>query len=216
MKLTLHTFLSLDGVMQGPGGPDEDRSGGFERGGWLVPFADEDFGRIVDGWFGETDAILLGRTTYELMHGYWPEVTDPDNLVAAQLNQRPKYVVSTTLTEASWNNSTVIGSDVVNAVAELKAQPGRELQVHGSCRLAQTLHDEGLIDEYRLLVFPVVVGEGKRLFRDGCVPASFSLVDTRATAAGAVAHTFRPAGAPTTNSTFAVVDGKETVQRPSQ
>jgi len=177
-----------------------------------MPYADEGFGRIVDGWFAQTDAILIGRTTYEMFYGYWPQVTEPDDLVATQLNQRPKYVVSTTLTEASWHNSTVICGDVVKAVADLKAQPGRELQVHGSCQLAQTLHDAGLIDEYRLLVFPLVLGVGKRLFKDGCIPTSFSLVDTQATPAGVVAHTFRPAGTPSSSTTFAVVDGKETVQ----
>jgi dihydrofolate reductase len=207
MKLTVSTFLSLDGVMQGPGGVEEDRSGGFDRGGWLVPHADADMGRIVSGWLVGADAILLGRTTYEMMRAYWTQVTDPDDVVATQLNNRPKYVVSTTLADASWHNSTVIGSDVLNAVARLKAQPGRDLQVHGSCRLARSLHDHGLVDEYRLIVFPVVVGAGKRLFPDGCVPLSVSLVDTQVTSAGAVALTFRPTAARAAGE-YAVVDGK--------
>lgn len=211
MKLTLHTFLSLDGVMQGPGGAEEDRSGGFESGGWLVPHVDDDFGRIVTQWFAEADAILLGRTTYDMMQAYWTEVTDPENPVAMALNTLPKHVVSTTLRDPSWQGSTVISENVEEEVARLKSLPGRELQVHGSCGLAHTLHDAGLIDEYRLLVFPTIVGEGKRLFREGCVPATLSLVDTQVTSAGAVAHTFCPAG-PLGTGSFLVEDGKEAVQ----
>lgn len=211
MKLTVNTFVTLDGVMQGPGGPDEDTTGGFERGGWLIPFADEDMGNVVDGWFAEADAILLGRTTYDMMSGYWSEVTEPDNIVATALNGLPKFVASTTLSEPTWNNTTVIEGDIVEAVKKLKERPGRELQVHGSCLLARTLHDAGLVDEYRLLMFPVVVGDGKRLFRDGSVPSSFSVVDTSTTSTGAVSLTLRPAAAPEGSQSFAVVDGKETV-----
>jgi dihydrofolate reductase len=211
VKLTLNTFLSLDGVMQGPGGAEEDRSGGFESGGWLVPHVDDDFGRIVTQWFAEADAILLGRTTYDMMYPYWSAVTDPENAVSTALNTLPKHVVSTTLRHPSWQGSTVISENVVEAVARLKAKPGRELQVHGSCGLAHTLHDAGLIDEYGLLVFPVVVGEGKRLFREGCVPATLSLVDTQVTSGGAVAHIFRPGRALGTGE-FVVEDGKEAVR----
>ena len=127
---------------------------------------------MVDSWFARTDAVLLGRTTYDIFAGCWPEVTDPDNLIATTLNNTQKYVVSTTLDEAPWNNSTVISADVVEAVGELKSKPGGELQIHGSCALGRSLHDAGLIDEYRLIVFPVVVGTGKKLFADGCVPLS--------------------------------------------
>lgn len=192
MKLTVNTFLTLDGVMQGPGGRDEDTSGGFERGGWLVPHADEGFGRIVDGWFAQADAILLGRTTYQMMQPYWEQVTDPENPVATALNGLPKYVASTTLVDPTWNNSTVLSTDVVEAVSKLKAKPGRELQVHGSYKLARALHDAGLVDEYRLLYFPVVVGQGKRLFETGCVPSGFTLVDVDRTDAGAVGLALRP------------------------
>jgi len=124
MKLTLNIFLSLDGVMQGPGGPDEDRTGGFDRGGWVVPFADEEFGAVVSAWFDKTDEILLGRTTYDMMEAFWSKVTDPDDVVAAKLNTRPKHIVSTTLRDPSWQNTTVIAGDVVAAVEQLKAKPG--------------------------------------------------------------------------------------------
>ena len=148
MKLTLNTFLSLDGVMQGPGGPDEDRTGGFDRGGWVVPFVDEDFGAVVSGWFAQTDEVLLGRTTYDMMQTFWSQVTDPDDLVATVLNTRPKHIVSTTLRDPSWHNSSVIAGDVVAAVEQLKARPGGELQVHGSCGLAHTLHDAADADAH--------------------------------------------------------------------
>ncbi|MBT2554780.1 dihydrofolate reductase family protein [Arthrobacter sp. ISL-5] len=192
MKLTVHTFLTLDGVMQGPGGREEDPSGGFEFGGWLVPHYDDDMGRIVDGWFAQADAILLGRTTYEMFHPYWKQVTDPDNAVAAALNRLPKYVVSNTLTDPEWNNTTVLSGNFLEAIDDLKAEPGRELQVHGSHRLARALHDAGLVDEYRLFIFPVVLGQGKRLFETGAVPSTFTLAGSKATSTGAVYLTLLP------------------------
>lgn len=192
MKLTVHTFLTLDGVMQGPGGKEEDPSGGFELGGWLVPHADDDMGRLVDGWFAEADAILLGRTTYQLFQPYWEQVTDPDNAVATALNGLPKYVVSNTISNPTWNNTTVLSGNFLEAIDDLRAGPGRELQVHGSHQLARALHDAGLVDEYRLFVFPVVLGQGKRLFEAGAVPSTFTLAGHKATAAGAVHLTLLP------------------------
>jgi len=209
MKLTVHTFASLDGVMQGPGSPEEDPSGGFDRGGWIVQFMDEDFGRVVDSWFARTTELLFGRTTYDLMAGYWPQVTDPDNPVAAVLNGRPKHLVSRTVTEPSWANTvSVIADDVVDGVRALKNRPGEELQVHGGWQLVQALHEAGLVDEYRIIEFPVVVGQGKRLFPDGTTASTFDVVQTEVFSSGAVYRALRPT--PFTRGAFSVEDGKET------
>jgi len=208
MRLTVNTFVTTDGVMQGPGGFDEDPSNGFDRGGWLVPYVDEDFGSIVNGWFADASAILLGRTTYDMMHPYWRQVTDPDKTVATKLNGLTKYVVSTTLTDPVWENTTVISTDVVDTVTRLKETGGDgELQVHGSCGLIKTLQDAGLIDEYRLLVFPVLVGAGKRLFSDSADAAGLTLVDSKVTGAGAVYSAFTPG--PFTVGRVGVEDGHE-------
>jgi dihydrofolate reductase len=197
MRLTLHMFLTLDGVVQAPGGPDEDPSGGFAHGGWLVPYVDDDFGHAIDGWFGEVDAFLLGRRTYEIFAASWPKVTDPDDPVASRLNTLPKYVASRTLDEVSWQGSELLKGDVPTEVAALKQRPGRELQLHGSGGLAQTLMQHGLIDEYRLLTFPVVLGEGKRLFADGVKPVALKHVDQRTTSTGVSIDVYTPAGDPT-------------------
>ncbi|MFJ7154055.1 dihydrofolate reductase family protein [Streptomyces sp. NPDC101118] len=195
-ELTLTTFVTLDGVMQAPGGPKEDTTGGFRHGGWTVPYWDADFGRLVDERFRPVTGFLLGRRTYEIFAGYWPHQKDPDNVVAARLNGCPKWVVSTTLTpeQADWPGTTVISSDVPDAVAGLKADVAGEIQIHGSGRLAQSLMAEGLIDEYRLYVFPVVIGDGRRLFAEGAVPTGFQLVGTETTSKDVVLHTYRPAG----------------------
>jgi len=195
MQLTLTTFLSLDGVMQGPGGPTEDPSGGFKRGGWMVPYADEVMDGFVTEWFAAADAFLLGRITYQIMAAYWPQVTDEDE-VARKLNTLPKHVASKTLDKVTWNNSTLIKGDLVEEVTKLKGQDGRELQVHGSGNLAQTLIQYDLIDEYRLWIHPVVLGSGKRLFPDGKPPMALKLIETKTTGTGVVIQVYQPAGKP--------------------
>ena len=194
MKLTVTTFLSLDGVMQSPGGPEEDPSGGFDLGGWVFPFADEDMGRQVANWFETADAFLLGRTTYEIFAGHWPRVTDENDPVATKLNRLPKYVATRTLQTADWTGTTLLTGDVVEEVRELKRRPGRDLQVHGSAGLIQTLNAADLVDEYRLFVFPVVLGRGKRLFESGSVPSTMRHLGTEATGNGVTVHTYERAG----------------------
>jgi dihydrofolate reductase len=193
-------FVTLDGVLQAPGAPEEDPSGGFEHGGWLVPYADDDMMRAMSGFFAEADAFLLGRRTYEIFAAFWPQVTDPDDPIASRLNSLPKYVASRTLDDVSWEGSILLKGDVATEVAELKRKPGRELQVHGSGGLAQTLMQNDLIDEYRLLTYPVVLGRGKRLFADGAKPAALNLVDHKTTSTGVSIDVYTPAGPPTYGS----------------
>ena len=209
MQLTVHTFVTLDGVMQAPGGAEEDTSGGFAHGGWLVPHVDEVFGEIVNDWFARATSILLGRNTFLAMRGYWPLVTDPDNPVATALNGLPKYLVSSTMDDPAWGDTTILGGDVLEQVRRLKEQPGDELQVHGSWRLAGTLHRAGLVDEYRLLTFPVTVGAGKRLFTDDGPASGFRLLESRTTGTGVVYLRLAPAAF--TTGTVAVEEGREVV-----
>ena len=214
MELSVNVFVSLDGVMQGPGGPDEDRSNGFEYGGWLVPHAADGQLDPVDGWFRQADAILLGRSTFEMMRTFWSQVTvEPDNIVSTALNTWKKYVVSNTLSDAdaAWGDTTVLrGDDIVEQIRRLKEQPGRELQVHGSWQLVRTLHDAGLVDTYRLIQFPVVVGTGKRLFEAGAVPATYKITHGEVLPGGAVSLTLRQDGFGSLGTGDIVVeDGKE-------
>ena len=194
MRLTVTTFLTLDGVMQAPGGPEEDPSDGFEHGGWSFPYPDEDFGRLVTGWFSQADAFLLGRRTYEIFAAFWPLVTDEADPVASRLNTLPKYVASRTLKSVGWQGATVLQGDVVAEVARLKEQPGRELQVHGSGDLLQTLMAQDLVNEYRLFVYPVLVGAGRRLFRAGAPPRTLRLTEQTRTSTGVAVLTYVPAG----------------------
>jgi len=194
MRLTLHTFLTLDGVMQAPGGPDEDRADGFKHGGWSFPYGDDEFGATMTGWFDHASAFLLGRKTYEIFSGFWPKVTDPADPIASKLNALPKYVASTTLNSVSWHNASLLGGDVAAEVAKLKEQPGGELQVHGSGALAHTLIEHNLVDEYRLLYFPVHLGSGKKLFADGVKPAALRLLNSTTTGTGVIIATYEPAG----------------------
>jgi len=193
-KLVVGTFVTLDGVMQAPGGPNEDRDGGFRHGGWLVPYFEEKFVEIMTEWTKRAGAFLLGRKTYEIFAASWPKSTDPADEIATALNTRPKFVASRTLDKVNWNNSRLLKGDVAEEVAKLKVQEGGEIQVHGSSNLLQTLLKHNLIDTLRIWQFPVVIGAGKRLFGEGTIPGSFRLVDTQQTTTGAVLHVYERAG----------------------
>lgn len=189
-KLVVGTFVTLDGVMQAPGGPDEDRDGDFPHGGWLVPYFDEKFGALMTEWMKRADAFLLGRKTYNVFAASWPNSPDPEEV----LNIRPKYIASRTLDQVTWNNSFLLKGDVAQEVKRLKAEEGSEIQVHGSGNLIQTLFQHDLVDELRIWQFPVVLGTGKRLFGEGTLPRSFRLIDTQFNTMGAVLHVYERAG----------------------
>ena len=208
MRITVHEFMSLDGVVQGPGAADEDPSGGFTAGGWAVPLFDEESGGIVDSWFQRVGALLFGRTTYGIMKPFWSQVTDPGDRVAAAMNGLPKYVVSGTLGPQDWQPTTVLPD--LDAVRALKDQPGDgELQVHGSGRLARGLLAAGLVDELRIITFPVVLGRGKRLFDTGTPAGGFTVVDARTLPSGVSYLALTPK--PLETGAYAVRDGKEVV-----
>jgi dihydrofolate reductase len=196
MKLTTITHVTLDGVMQGLGGSDEDRRGGFERGGWALPLLDDEGAALLYEIFQRADAFLFGRWTYEVFAGYWGAMADSDHPIAAALNTRPKYVASTTLTDPQWADTTVLSGDVATAVGELKAKPGGELQVHGSGNLIRSLFDNQLVDEITLLTYPVVVGQGTRLFPDTGPDTALELAGSRATPSGVTIQVYRPTGRP--------------------
>ncbi len=195
MKLTTVTHVSVDGVMQGLGGPDEDRRGGFERGGWAPPlFYDEAF-TFLSQVFQRADAFLLGRRTYEIFAGSWGTWEDPgDSPIWTALNTKPKYVASTTLRDPQWAGTSVLSGDLAAAISELKAKPVGELQVHGSGKLIRWLFDNHLVDEIILLTYPVVIGQGTRLFPDSGPDAALDLLDSRATPSGVTIQVYRPTG----------------------
>ncbi len=194
-KLVVGTFLTLDGVMQGPGGPEEDTEGGFEHGGWSVPYWGDDLmGEVIMESMGKADAVLLGRKTYEIFAGHWPKVGDDDPM-AAKLNSVQKYVASRSLDSVDWQNTTLIKGDVAEEVAKLKDEKA-EIQVPGSQNLIQTLLEHDLVDEYRLWFFPVALGAGKRLFADGTIPTNLKLVDSKTSSTGVAMNTYEAAGRP--------------------
>lgn len=193
-KLVVGTFMTLDGVVQAPGAPNEDQEGGFAHGGWTVPLFDDELGQRMVELTNRSEALLLGRKTYEGFAASWPLVGDEDP-IAAKLNHMPKYVASRTLRTAEWANTTVLSGDVAEEVAKLKEQPGGEIHVSGSSDLVQTLLRHDLVDEFVLLVFPVVVGPGKRLFGEGTMPGAMELVETGSTGTGVVISTYRRHGA---------------------
>lgn len=194
-RLTVTSFVTLDGVMQAPGGNREDRSGGFLHGGWVMPHADEGFGAFMVDIFSRPSAFLLGRGTWEIFASHWPKVTDPNDPIAAALNKLPKYVATRTLRSLEWAGSTPI-RDVKAEVARLKQELPGELQVHGSPGLIQSLLEYELVDELNLLTFPVVLGRGKRLFGGGAVPAAFEVASAKVTSKGVVTATYRWKGPP--------------------
>lgn len=197
MELSVTQFVTLDGIYQAPGGPEEDPDGGFAHGGWSAPFDDEDFGRFMVGVFENVDAFLLGRKTYEIFSGYWPRHNDPADPIASKLNDLPKYVASSTLESAEWSGAEILRGDLVKEITELKSRPGRELQVHGSGNLTHSLLAHGLVDTLHLLTFPVILGSGKRFFVEGAQPTGLELTGSSTTTKGVVLSTYRAVGAPT-------------------
>jgi dihydrofolate reductase len=196
MKLTINMNVSVDGVMQGLGGPEEDRRGGFERGGWAMPYFDSETAALIGEVYQRADAFLFGRWTYEIFAGYWGAMAGSDDPIAVALNTRPKYVASTTLTEPQWADTTLLSGDVAAAAGELKAKPGGELQVVGSLSVVRLLLDNDLVDEITLFTGPVVVGQGRRLFPDSGPDLALELVESRATASGVTMQVYRTAGRP--------------------
>jgi dihydrofolate reductase len=194
-KLVVGTFVTVDGVMQAPGGPDEDREGGFEHGGWLAPHFSDELGGFMGDLIGRSDTLLLGRKTYEIFAAYWPNAGDDDPM-AQKLNSVPKYVASRTLETVDWNNSTLLSGDVAQEVAGLKERLDGEIHVTGSGNLAQTLLRNDLVDEFVLIVFPVVLGTGKRLFAEGTIPRGLSRTDTQTFPSGVTVQIYERTGEP--------------------
>jgi dihydrofolate reductase len=197
-KLIVSTFLTLDGVMQAPGGPEEDDSGGFAHGGWSVNYWDDRMGEVMGAAMSVPFDLVLGRKTYDIFAAYWPHASEEQG--AKPLNDATKHVASRSRPTLEWRNSVLIEGDAAEGIASLKEQDGPELQVHGSGNLVQTLLRHGLVDEYRLWFFPVVIGSGKRLFADGSVPAALRLVDSQVSTTGVVMGTYEPAGEIVTGS----------------
>jgi dihydrofolate reductase len=197
-KLIVSTFLTLDGVMQAPGGPEEDDSGGFAHGGWSVNYWDQQMGQVMGEAMSTPFDLLLGRKTYDIFAAYWPHATDQPG--AKPLNDATKYVVSRSRPILEWSESVLIEGDAAEGIAALKQEDGPELQVHGSGNLIQTLLRHNLADEYRLWVFPLVIGSGKRLFSDGTLPSALKLVDSKVSTTGVVIGTYEPAGEIVTGS----------------
>jgi dihydrofolate reductase len=197
-KLIVSTFLTLDGVMQAPGGPGEDDDGGFAYGGWSVNYWDEQMGQVMGEATSKPFAMVLGRKTYDIMAAYWPHA--PEETGAKVFNDATKYVASRSRPTLGWSNSVLIEGDAAEGLAALKQEDGPELQVHGSANLIQTLLRHNLVDQYRLWVFPVVIGSGKRLFSDGTIPSGLKLVNSTISSTGVVIGTYEPAGEIVTGS----------------
>ncbi|NTJ07104.1 dihydrofolate reductase family protein [Rhizobium lusitanum] len=203
-KVIAATFISLDGVMQAPGGPQEDPSGGFEHGGWTFHYFDEATGKALFEVFDKPFDLLLGRKTYDIFAAHWPHVGD-DDPIAKQFNRITKYVATRGSGKLDWNNSRSLGSDVVAAIKQLKAGEGPDLLIQGSSNLIQTLLRNGLIDEFSLLTFPLVLGGGKKLFGDGAVPTAMKLLRSQISPTGVIIATYKPDG-PVKTGSFALPD----------
>jgi len=199
-KILVATFISLDGVMQAPGGPQEDPTGGFAFGGWTFPHFDEALGGAMGEIFGRPFDLLLGRKTYEIFAAHWPHVTDPNDPIAGLFNKVTKYVASRSKPKLAWQNSQWLGEDVVAAVKRLKTEDGPDLLVQGSGDFIQTLWKNGLVDEFSVLTFPVVLGKGKRLFGSGTTPTGLKLIKSRSFPTGVIVANYRPDGAVRTGS----------------
>jgi dihydrofolate reductase len=197
-KLIVNTFLTLDGVMQAPGGPREDDSGGFAHGGWSVNYWDEQMGQVMGEAMSKPFALVLGRRTYDIFAAHWPHATDDP--AAKPLNDATKYVASRSQLKLEWRNSVLIEGDAAEGIAALKREEGPELQVHGSGNLIQTLLRHNLVDQYHLWVFPLVIGSGKRLFSEGTIPSGLKLLDSKVSTTGVVIGTYEPAGEIVTGS----------------
>ena len=191
-KLIVTAFLTLDGVVQAPGGPGEDEEGGFDHGGWTVPYFDEHLGEVMGEFMGRPFDLVLGRKTYDIFASYWPTASEEEG--AKPLNEAAKHVASRGTPSLEWERSFLIEGDVAEGVAALKEQDGPELQVHGSGNLVQTLLRHGLVDEWQLLTFPVVLGSGKRLFGDGAIPAALRLLSSSVSGSGVVVSRYETAG----------------------
>jgi dihydrofolate reductase len=198
-KLVVNIFTTLDGVMQAPGMPEEDREGGFDQGGWQVPYFDEESGQVMAEGMASFDALLLGRKTYEIFASYWPNAP-ADDPMAERLNKIPKYVASRTLDNVTWENSTLLTGDVDYEVPRLK-DAHNEIHTSGSGNLVQSLMKRGLVDQYNLWVYPVLLGSGKRLFGDGTMPTALRLVESKTFGNGAVLLSYQPTGKPEYGST---------------
>ena len=199
-KIILLEFITLDGVMQAPGGPEEDTSGGFKYGGWTVPYSDEFSGNVMSEQMAKPFDLLLGKTTYDIFAAYWPNQDEHENPVAAPFNKATKYVVSHATFEAAWDKSTVLTGDVVAQIQQLKTEDGPDLQVYGSGNLAQTLLKNDLVDEMWLKIFPITLGNGKKLFAEGTIPAAFTLVESKVSPRGVIFANYKRAGEVKTGS----------------
>jgi dihydrofolate reductase len=199
-KIIVSTFISLDGVMQAPGGPQEDPTGGFAFGGWTFPHFDQALGGAMGEIFGRPFDLLLGRKTYEIFAAHWPHVTDPNDPIAGLFNKVTKYMASRAKPTLAWQNSRWLGDDVVAALKTLKGEDGPDLLVQGSGDLLQTLWKSGLVDEFTVLTFPVVLGKGKRLFGDGTTPSGLKLIKSQSFPTGVIVASYRPDGAVRTGS----------------